>query len=74
MFNSQFDLNYFILMIILRHGGEWPDWGNPFGQVIAGAAIGKIAENVRDEQMRMQLSKIAVEIINNNAGRIIERK
>lgn len=73
MFNSQFDLNYFILMIILRHGGEWPDWGNPFGQILAGAAIGKIAEQIRDEQLRVQLNKIAVEVINGQAGRMLQK-
>ena len=73
MFSSQFDLNYFILMIILRHGGEWPDWGDPYGQILAGAVIGKIAGQIRDEQLRMQLNKIAVEVMSSQAGRMLQK-
>jgi hypothetical protein len=73
MFTSEFDLSYFILLWIVRHGGEWPDWGNPFGQIFAGAAIGKIAEHVRDEPLRLELNKIAVQLVSKQAGRVAER-
>jgi len=69
----QFDLNYFILLWIVRHGGEWPDWGDPHGQVFIGVLIDKIATQIRDQEVRTKLHGIAAEVIRSQAGKMVQK-
>jgi hypothetical protein len=63
----------FILLWILRHGGEWPDWGDPYGQLIIASAIQQLANGLRDERGRTQIKQIVLDIIATSGNAITAR-
>lgn len=43
----------FILLWIVEHGGEWPDWGDPYSRELATlAAISALASRLENDSLR----------------------
>lgn len=49
----------FVLLWILRHGGEWPDWGDPYGQLMLASAVRQLANGLRDDAARQEIQRAA---------------
>ena len=62
----------FILLWILRHGGEWPDWGDPYGQLMITQTIEKLASGIRDEKIRVEIRRMVSKLIVESAKKIAE--
>lgn len=61
-----------ILLLILSHGGEWPDWGDPAGQAIAGMVIQKLANGLTDEKAKAEIQKIVAKTIETAVKKLAE--
>lgn len=55
--NKQQLIQNIILLWILRHGGEWPDWNGELGQLTLALTISDLANSVKNEKVRTQIRK-----------------
>ena len=57
-----------VLLWILRHGGEWPDWGQDLmGQVTLGLAIHALAAKISDPTAAKAIQNIAAQAVTKSA-------
>lgn len=57
----------FIILWIVRHGGEWPDWGHgpegPYAEAVNALAIHEMAGSISDKAARKAIRDAAARVV-----------